>query len=109
MRHRVPAPDAVLPGHAERDGTDPLGQRGPRGLAMDAELLRAARDAIRPRSRALDEQARKGGSAQGVEVHHVEDVAADLMPIAADSTVRLAEVSRQRQTLVLLGMFSGRK
>src|SRR5262249_18255221 len=62
-RDRFAARARVLARHAERHGGDALGELDPRGLAVDAELLRAARYAMGTRSRALDEQPGKSGSA----------------------------------------------
>src|SRR5262249_50280573 len=49
--------DAVLAREPARKCGDTGGQLAPRRLAPDPELLRAKRDALGPRARALDEQA----------------------------------------------------
>ena len=64
-----PAATAVLAREPARERADPRGQLAPRRLAPDAERLRAERDALGPRPRALDEQAGQSARAQRLEIH----------------------------------------
>src|SRR5262245_23139045 len=67
--HRLAAREPVFPREAECLRRDAIGEPTPGRLAPDAELLRAKRDARRPRPRALDEQARNRARAQRLEIH----------------------------------------